>query len=64
MQEITMKNFSNARKHIQKASIFNYLTERQKIAITYNTHSLKYEKDQVIFKEGDDATSFYIITKG
>lgn len=27
-------------------------------------HSLKYEKDEIIFKLGDDATSFYVIIEG
>lgn len=25
---------------------------------------LKYQSDEVIFKEGDDANSFYIVTEG
>lgn len=27
-------------------------------------NNLKYRPNEIIFKEGDDATSFYIITEG
>ena len=64
MQEVTIKNYDIAKEYIQKAHIFNYLTSREKNAIAYNAHSLKYQKGEVLFKEGDDANSFYMVIKG
>ena len=53
-----------AKTYMDKISAFDFLTTSQKDAIAYNMHSLKYEENEVIFKEGDDANSFYVIVSG
>ena len=64
MQEVTIKNYDIAKEYIKNAHIFNYLTSREKNAIAYNAHSLQYQKGDILFKEGDDANSFYMVIKG
>ena len=64
MQEVTIKNYENVKEHVKNSKIFNYLTTREKNAISYNSHELKFHKGEIIFKEGDDANSFFIVMKG
>lgn len=58
------KNYSTAKLHINNLPLFSFLTEQQKDAIAYSMISLKYLEGEVIFKEFDDANSFYIILEG
>lgn len=53
-----------AKLHIEKASIFKYLSTKERNVIAYNAYTLRFEKDSIIFKEGDDANSFFIVIKG
>lgn len=64
VQEIMQKNYGIAKSYINKLSIFGFLTEAQKDSIAYSMFILKYEDGEVIFKENDDANSFYIVTHG
>jgi NTE family protein len=64
MQEIVNKNYQLAKSYIDKITLFKYLTSKEKTNLAYHTHSLKFNKGDVVFKEGDDANSFFIIISG
>lgn len=57
-------NYRLAKPFVHKLPIFSFLSTKQKDAISYSMNSLKYEENSVIFKEGDDAASFFIIISG
>lgn len=63
-REMVKNNFKVARTYVCKLPIFNFLTTKQKDAISYNMNTLKYEEKQIVFKEGEDAMCFYIIVEG
>lgn len=44
--------------------LFQFLSNNQMNSIAYAMTTLKYQPNNPIFKEGDDANSFYIITEG
>lgn len=58
------KQFHSAKNYIDKVPIFKYLTKREKTALAYNTHFLKFNKDTVIFEKGEPANCFYILIEG
>ena len=58
------KNYKIAKPFLQKVPVFQYLSTNQINSIAYSMNNLKYRPNEVIFKQGDDATSFYIITEG
>lgn len=64
MEEIMQKNYGLAKSYISKLSLFGFLTEAQKDSVAYSMFILKYSDTEVIFKENDDANSFYIVTQG
>lgn len=64
MESTVRKNYSTAKQHINNLPLFSFLTDQQKDSIAYAMLSLKYQNGEVIFKEHDDANSFYIITSG
>lgn len=45
-------------------SFFKNLTEEQKNALASCCLTETYEEEQVIFNQGDDANSFYVIKEG
>ena len=57
-------NYRLAKPFVSKLPIFSFLSNKQKDAISYNMNTLKYQDGDSIFKEGDDAASFYIIISG
>ena len=57
-------NYKLAKPFVGKLPIFSFLSNKQKDAISYNMNTLKYQVGDAIFKEKDDATSFYIIISG
>ena len=57
-------NYRIAKPFVNKLPIFSFLTNKQKDAVSYNMNTLKYREGEAIFKEGDDASSFYIIISG
>ena len=57
-------NYRLAKPFVSKLAIFSFLSNKQKDGISYNMNTLKYQEGDVIFKEGDDAASFYIIISG
>jgi len=57
-------NYRLAKPFVSKLQIFSFLSNKQKDAISYNMNTLKYQEGDAIFKEGDDAASFYIIISG
>lgn len=63
-REMVKSNYRLAKPFVHKLPIFSFLTNKQKDAISYNMNSLKYEEKDIIFKEGDDASSFFIIISG
>lgn len=64
LEDYVKKNYVLANMHVNKLPLFSFLTEKQKDSISYNMVSLRYDDEEVIFKESDDANSFYIIVKG
>ncbi|MBF0547559.1 MAG: cyclic nucleotide-binding domain-containing protein [Candidatus Riflebacteria bacterium] len=49
---------------ISNFSIFNSLTDEQKARLTANCHRETFEKDEIIFKQGDSGCSLYLIDTG
>lgn len=64
MEEILQKNYGLAKAYINKLHLFGFLTESQKDSVAYSMLILKYSDSEIIFKENDDANSFFIITQG
>lgn len=58
------KNFALSKTYIDKLPIFSYLTNTQRDSISYKMLNLKYADNEVIFKEDDDANSFFIVIEG
>ncbi len=58
------KNFEMAKIHIEKASIFKYLTTKERNVIAYNAYTLRFEKNSILFSKGDDVNAFFIVIKG
>ena len=54
-------NFRVAKPFVNKLPLLNFLSNKQKDAISYNMNTLKYEEKEAIFKAGDDAVSFFVI---
>ena len=44
--------------------MFSFVPEKQLIALAYNFHALKYQNNDIIFKQGDTANAFYLIAAG
>lgn len=59
-----MKNYRIGKPLLEKISMFKYMSKKQINYIAYNMNSLKYLSQEEIFKEGDDANSFFIIVDG
>jgi signal-transduction protein with cAMP-binding, CBS, and nucleotidyltransferase domain len=57
-------NYRLAKPFVSKLPLFSFLSNKQKDAISYNMNTLKYREGEAIFKENDDASSFYIIISG
>lgn len=57
-------NYRLAKPFVHKLPLFSFLSNKQKDSISYNMNSLKYSPNEFIFKEGDDAASFFIIISG
>lgn len=57
-------NFKISQPYVNKLPLFQFLTNKQKISISYNMNTLKYGENEVIFKANDDAISFFIIIEG
>ena len=57
-------NYRLAKPFVHKLPLFSFLTNKQKDAISYSMNTLKYGEKETIFKEGDDAASFFIIISG
>jgi len=61
MEDINVAYEKENKKFLGVLSFFKDLTEEQKNAIASTCLSETYEEGQVIFSQGDDANSFYII---
>ena len=57
-------NYKIAKPFVNKLSLFSFLSNKQKNAISYNMNTLKYDEKEAIFKTGDDAISFFVIISG
>ena len=57
-------NYKIAKPFVNKLPLFNFLSNKQKDAISYNMNTLKYDEKEAIFKTGDDAISFFVIISG
>ena len=64
LEDITVKNYDIAKKYVSSLALFNHFTEAQKDSIAYSMVALKYQNKEIIFKEKDDANSFFIIASG
>lgn len=56
-----LKNFKIGKPFLEKIPVFKFLSKKQLDFIAYSMNNLYYQKGEEIFKEGDDATAFYII---
>ncbi len=56
--------FEKNKKMISNVQIFQTLTNKHKELISQNLKSIYFAPGEVIFKEGDPANSFYIISSG
>lgn len=56
-----LKNFKISKPFLEKIPVFKFLSKKQLDFIAYNMNNLYYQEGEYIFKEGDDATAFYII---
>lgn len=61
---MSRKNYTISKEFILNLPLFRFLTKREKNVLAYNTILLRYDKDASIFEKGDDASSFFIVTKG
>lgn len=64
VEEITTKNFKKNRAFLDKVNFFKSMTSSQKDSIASALITQKFNKDQIIVSEGDQADSYYIIRKG
>lgn len=64
MDDINQLNDKENRKFLEVLSFFKDLTEDQKNALASCCLTETYEEGQIIFNQGDDANSFYIIKEG
>jgi signal-transduction protein with cAMP-binding, CBS, and nucleotidyltransferase domain len=64
IEENIKKNFHENRKFIEKNQFFEYLTPIQKDKIASISMTQKFEKNSKLFKEGDLASSMYIVKEG
>ena len=58
------ENFKIAKPLLQNIPLFHFLSKNQLNSFAYAMNSLHYAKKEEIFKEGDDANSFFIIVEG
>lgn len=63
VEEITTKQYRENRTFLNDVNFFQSMTENQKDAIAGVLISQKFDKDQVIVNQGDQADSYYIIKK-
>ena len=64
MDDINQLHDKENRKFLEVLSFFKDLTEDQKNALASCCLTETYEEGQVIFNQGDDANSFYVIQEG
>lgn len=64
MEEIAKRSYTLAKSFIKNVSLLGFISEKQKDSLAYNMLSLKYEDREVVYKRGDDANAFYIVTEG
>lgn len=63
-REMVKNNFKISQPYVNRLPLFQFLTDKQKISISYNMNTLKYCENEIIFKANDDAISFFIIIEG
>ena len=63
-EDLVKKNYRIAKPFLQKVPLFQFLSKNQLNSIAYAMNTLKYQSGSIIFKEGDDANSFYIVAEG
>ncbi|KAM3128079.1 hypothetical protein pb186bvf_019842 [Paramecium bursaria] len=64
VEDIMRQEQEANRKYLEQVKFFNQLTREQKDAIAGVLIRQKFNKDQIIVNEGDQASSFYIIAEG
>ena len=64
MEQLNANSEEENKKFLSVLSFFKDLTEEQKNAIASTCLTETYQENQVIFTQGDDANSFYIIKEG
>lgn len=64
MDDINQLHEKENKKFLEVLSFFKDLTEEQKNALASTCLTETYEEGQVIFHQGDDANSFYVIQEG
>lgn len=61
LSDMVRNNYALAKPLVNQLALFSFLSQKQRESIAYNMHTLRYQKDDTIFKFGEDANSFYII---
>ena len=61
VEEVATSKFKENREFIEKIQFFDSMTVSQKDAVAMVLLSQVFKKDEIIFNEGDQAASYYII---
>lgn len=64
MDDINQQHEKENKKFLEVLTFFKELTEEQKNALASTCFTETYDEGQVIFNQGDDANSFYVIKQG
>jgi CRP-like cAMP-binding protein len=64
MDNINQLNEKENKKFLSVLTFFKDLTEQQKNAVAATCLTETYSEGQLIFSQGDDANSFYVIKEG
>jgi CRP/FNR family cyclic AMP-dependent transcriptional regulator len=55
---------ANSKKEYQDLPFFQGLTPAHQKRLAEFAHEVRFERDQVVFREGDASTSFYLVLSG
>jgi cGMP-dependent protein kinase len=64
MDDFNQQHEKENKKFLEVLSFFKELNEDQKNALASTCLTETYEEGQIIFNQGDDANSFYVIKEG
>ncbi|EGR29318.1 protein kinase domain protein [Ichthyophthirius multifiliis] len=64
VEEMVQKNYESNRNFMEQVNFFRQLNNEQKNSIASRLITTKYEKNEYIFNQGDNADSFFMIKEG